>query len=167
MRIIQYSNHEQARLHRVFASLCSENEQRRVERNTAKFAYKFSGKCTLRGVVQVGGHFKQFDREGEREITRYSTARCSRRRVKRMDTFCPIWTESCWNAWLRRGIKNRGNKSKMQRSFRIISKKYRNGKLDPTIHPLRVHPSSDITPLYRFHPLRRPDNPANREKPVA
>lgn len=90
MRIIQYSNHEQARLHRVFASLCSENEQRRVERNTAKFAYKFSGKCTLRGVVQVGGHFKQFDREGEREITRYSTARCSRRRVKRMDTFCPI-----------------------------------------------------------------------------
>lgn len=44
------------------------NEQRRVERNTAKFAYKFSGKCTLRGVMD--GRFKRFDREGKRGSSR-------------------------------------------------------------------------------------------------
>lgn len=62
---------------KVFASVCvcaakSGNEQRRVERNTAKFAYKFSATRKVyfkgSGGLQVGGHFKQFDRKGRERL---------------------------------------------------------------------------------------------------
>lgn len=60
-----------------------------------------------------------------------------------------------------------GRKKKIQanRRSRIISEEYPSNGMESWTHPLRLHPSYRYP--FPFHPLRRPDNPADRGKPVA